>query len=264
MPRGPKVKYSDKQKRQAEHIEKSYEDHGAPPKVAEKRAWQTINKQSGGGEKAVGGRPVSAKAKKSCSNRIGPTCGPVPQNRLGSGAKNAHTAQSIVVLILFLKTMASKMFTPNSNHPITRVVVVEDVEGDRELLMRQLRKNRIEEHVRFFSDGTTALQFLSDLPPPAPFCDLIAIFLDLKLPGLSGIKLLREVRKMPRVKNTPVIIMSASINPKDFEDCQELKVAAFIPKPVTFELFSQAITRLPHLPTFAVAHPNIPTRLYPD
>ena len=160
--------------------------------------------------------------------------------------------------------MVSKVFTPDSASPIIRVVVVEDDEDDLELLMRQLRKNKIEEHVRFFSDGTSALQFLSQLPPPAPFCDLIAIFLDLKLPGISGIKLLREVRKMPRIKNTPVVVMTASLNPKDFEECQDLKVAAFIPKPVTFELFSQAITRLPHVPTFAVARPNLPTRLHPD
>jgi len=160
--------------------------------------------------------------------------------------------------------MVSKVFTPDSASPIIRVVVVEDDEDDLELLMRQLRKNKIDEHVRFFSDGTSALQFLSQLPPPAPFCDLIAIFLDLKLPGISGIKLLREVRKMPRIKNTPVVVMTASLNPKDFEECQDLKVAAFIPKPVTFELFSQAITRLPHVPTFAVAHPNLPTRLHSD
>ena len=150
------------------------------------------------------------------------------------------------------------------SEPSVRVVIVEDDENDRELLTRQLRKNKIDQHVRFFSDGKTALKFLSNLPPPAPFCDLIAIFLDLKLPGLSGLKLLREVRQMPRIKNTPVVIMTSSINPKDFEECQGLKVAAFIPKPVTFEVFSQAIMRLPHLPTFAVVHPNAPTRLHPD
>jgi len=60
MPRGSKIKYTEKQKRQAEQIEKSYEKRGA----SEKRAWQTVNKQSGGGEKAGSGRKVSEKAKK--------------------------------------------------------------------------------------------------------------------------------------------------------------------------------------------------------
>jgi CheY-like chemotaxis protein len=132
--------------------------------------------------------------------------------------------------------------------PIVRVVVVEDNEDDRELLVRQLRKSKIDEHVKFFSDGEEATAFLSRLPPPAPFCDLIAIFLDLKLPGMDGIDVLREIREIPRVQNTSVIIMTASLNPKDFEACQDLKVAAYIPKPVTFELFSKAITGLPRLP----------------
>jgi plasmid stabilization system protein ParE len=56
MPRGSKAKYTSKQKRQAEHIEESYEKRGTPKKVAETRAWQTVNKQSGGGEKSGGGR----------------------------------------------------------------------------------------------------------------------------------------------------------------------------------------------------------------
>jgi len=131
---------------------------------------------------------------------------------------------------------------------IVRVVVVEDNEDDRTLLLRQLQKSQIDAHVKFFSDGKEALHFLSHLPAAMPFCDLIAIFLDLKLPGMSGLQLLREIRKTPRVQNTPVIIMTSSLDPKDFEACQDLKVSAFIPKPVTFDLFSKAITGLTHMP----------------
>ncbi|PAW80148.1 MAG: hypothetical protein B9S32_02100 [Verrucomicrobia bacterium Tous-C9LFEB] len=137
----------------------------------------------------------------------------------------------------------------SSSHPgpAISVVVVEDNEDDRDLLVRQLRRRNLADHVRFFSDGKEALKFLSELPPPAPFIDLTAIFLDLKLPGLNGIKLLREIRRMPRVQNIPVIIMTASLDPKDFEACLELKVAAFIPKPVTFDLFTAALTHLPYV-----------------
>jgi plasmid stabilization system protein ParE len=56
MPRGDKSKYSDKQKRQAEHIADSYEDRGVPEKVAKSRAWATVNKESGGGNKSGSGR----------------------------------------------------------------------------------------------------------------------------------------------------------------------------------------------------------------
>jgi len=58
MPRGDKSKYTDKQKRKAEHIEEGYEDRGVPEKEAERRAWATVNKESGGGNKSGSGRGV--------------------------------------------------------------------------------------------------------------------------------------------------------------------------------------------------------------
>jgi plasmid stabilization system protein ParE len=56
MPRGDKGKYTDKQKRKAEHIAESYEERGTPAKEAEGRAWATVNKESGGGNKSGSGR----------------------------------------------------------------------------------------------------------------------------------------------------------------------------------------------------------------
>ena len=56
MAKGDKDKYTDKQKRKAEHIEESYEDRGVSQEEAERRAWSTVNKQSGGGNKSGSGR----------------------------------------------------------------------------------------------------------------------------------------------------------------------------------------------------------------
>jgi plasmid stabilization system protein ParE len=56
MPRGDKSAYMDKHKRQAEHIEDSYEDRGVSHDEAERRAWATVNKESGGGKKSGSGR----------------------------------------------------------------------------------------------------------------------------------------------------------------------------------------------------------------
>ncbi|HVZ08977.1 plasmid stabilization protein [Rhodopila sp.] len=56
MPRGDKSAYTDKQKRQAEHIEESYESRGVPEGEAERRAWATVNKETGGGKKSGSGR----------------------------------------------------------------------------------------------------------------------------------------------------------------------------------------------------------------
>ncbi|MBX9584645.1 MAG: plasmid stabilization protein [Gemmataceae bacterium] len=56
MPQGDKGKYTDKQKRKAEHIAESYESRGVDEKTAESRAWATVNKESGGGNKSGSGR----------------------------------------------------------------------------------------------------------------------------------------------------------------------------------------------------------------
>jgi plasmid stabilization system protein ParE len=58
MPRGDKSKYTERQKRKAEHIEEGYEKRGIPEKEAERRAWATVNKEEGGGNKSGSGRGV--------------------------------------------------------------------------------------------------------------------------------------------------------------------------------------------------------------
>lgn len=88
MPRGSKGKYTDKQKRKAEHIEESYEAKGVSEREAEARAWATVNKQSGGGEKAGGSgqrtSPQTKKAaRKSSARRAAATRHGVPRPRSG-------------------------------------------------------------------------------------------------------------------------------------------------------------------------------------
>ena len=73
MPQGDKSKYTDKQKRKAEHIEEGYEDRGVSTKEAERRAWATVNKESGGGKKSGSGR--GKKGNKSASRKGGKKAG---------------------------------------------------------------------------------------------------------------------------------------------------------------------------------------------
>jgi hypothetical protein len=69
MPRGDKSSYTGKQKRKAEHIEKGYRKRGTSKKEAERRAWATVNKESGGGKKSGSGR--GKKSNKSSSRKGG-------------------------------------------------------------------------------------------------------------------------------------------------------------------------------------------------
>ena len=69
MPRGSKAKYTSKQKRKASHIEEGYEKRGTSKKEAERRAWATVNKQSGGGKKSGSGRKKSSSSKSKSSGK---------------------------------------------------------------------------------------------------------------------------------------------------------------------------------------------------
>jgi len=79
MPRGSKSKYSGKQKRQAEHIEEGYEKHGTSKKEAERRAWATVNKSTGGGKKSGSGR--GKKTSKASSRKGGRKGGKASRGR---------------------------------------------------------------------------------------------------------------------------------------------------------------------------------------
>lgn len=83
MPKGSKSKYTAKQKRQAAHIEESYENHGMPRRMAAVRAWQTVNKQSGGGEKTGAGCQVPESAKKMARKESGQRA--ARSRKIGSG-----------------------------------------------------------------------------------------------------------------------------------------------------------------------------------
>ena len=91
MPRGDKSSYSDKQKRKAEHIEEGYEKRGTSKKEAERRAWATVNKESGGGKKSGSGR---GKTESHASSKKGGRKGSASQShatRVRAGKKAART-----------------------------------------------------------------------------------------------------------------------------------------------------------------------------
>jgi CheY-like chemotaxis protein len=129
-----------------------------------------------------------------------------------------------------------------------RVIIVEDNQDDRTLLIRQLRKINIESNVKFIADGKEALDFLFSLNPEI-VGEIVAIFLDLRLPSVDGLEVLRQIRQKPVLLPIPVIIMTSSINPRTMEQCNELKVYGFIAKPITFASFSRAVADIFHLPS---------------
>jgi hypothetical protein len=91
MPRGDKGKYTDKQKRQAEHIEEGYEKRGLSDDEAERRAWATVNKSSGGGKKSGSGR--GKKTNKGPSKKGGKKGGKKSGSKKSGGSKKATSSK---------------------------------------------------------------------------------------------------------------------------------------------------------------------------
>jgi len=124
---------------------------------------------------------------------------------------------------------------------------VEDNEDDRELLLRQLKKANLHEQVQFIGDGKKALVFLSSRPEERA-AQIMVIFLDLKLPSLKGLDLLKAIKAIPRLQRIPVVVMTSSNNPKDLDECRKLQVLHYVEKPVTFATFSKSIANVFHAP----------------
>jgi CheY-like chemotaxis protein len=76
--------------------------------------------------------------------------------------------------------------------------------------------------------------------------NLVAIFLDLQLPTLTGLQLLRGIRSLERISHLPVFLMTSSNDPKEFEHCRLLGISGFVPKPVTFATFTNAVASTFH------------------
>lgn len=93
MPRGEKSAYTDKQKRQAEHIEEGYEKKGVSKKEAESRAWATVNKESGGGKKSGSGRgkATATESNKKSASPKAPARTRTAAERSASAKKAAQT-----------------------------------------------------------------------------------------------------------------------------------------------------------------------------
>ncbi len=124
------------------------------------------------------------------------------------------------------------------NGPV-EIVLVEDNSEHAELTVRALKRHNVTNHVRVLRDGAEAVQTL--LPPdgstpPAPRL----ILLDLKLPKMDGIEVLRRIKADDRTRMIPVVMLTSSAEDKDLKECYSLGVNSYIIKPVDFQQFTDA------------------------
>jgi CheY-like chemotaxis protein len=113
--------------------------------------------------------------------------------------------------------------------------------------MRVLQKAGLHDHVQVVRDGAKALGQLTH--HESRIEDLVAVFLDLNLPTINGLRLLSMIRADDRLTHLPVIVMTSSNSPADLQECRRLHVSSFVQKPVTAETFVKATADIFHKPT---------------
>ncbi len=127
------------------------------------------------------------------------------------------------------------------------ILLVEDNPDDVELTLHALRQEKLANQVAIARDGEEALDFLFCRGPHSgrTFANgPKVVLLDLKLPKVDGIEVLRQVKNDPRTKAIPVVILTSSREEKDMIHSYQLGVNAYIQKPVDFEQFRNVVKQL--------------------
>jgi CheY-like chemotaxis protein len=127
------------------------------------------------------------------------------------------------------------------------ILIVEDTPQDLELTLRALRKAKLTNLIHVARDGAEAIEFI--------FCEgqyaerqignvPKVILLDLKLPKIDGLEVLKRIKDDARTKNIPVVVLTSSKEQKDVVESYRLGVNSYIVKPVNFEQFVAAVQEL--------------------
>jgi len=118
---------------------------------------------------------------------------------------------------------------------------VEDNPDDEQLTLRALRTGYVANLVRVARDGAEAVRILF-AEPAQPLPDLV--ILDIQLPYLNGLEVLKQVREHPRTKHLPVVILTSSDEDIDIQTAFEYGVNSYVKKPVDFNEFQESVRQL--------------------
>ncbi len=127
------------------------------------------------------------------------------------------------------------------------ILLVEDNPDDEALALRALKKSNLANEIAVARDGVEALDFLfcegqyADRDP----CDLpVVVLLDLKLPKVDGLEVLKRIKRDERTRRLPVVILTSSSEERDIIDSYDFGANSYIRKPVDFNQFTEAVAQL--------------------
>lgn len=132
------------------------------------------------------------------------------------------------------------------NEKEVEILLVEDNSSDEELAIIALKNNNIINKIQVARDGAEALEYLfGSVDSETLKCfDLLVVLLDLKLPRIDGLEVLRRIKSHPEAKKIPVVVLTSSSEEKDLAESYRLGVNSYICKPVDFNQFTEAVGQI--------------------
>ena len=133
------------------------------------------------------------------------------------------------------------------NDDLINVLLVEDNPDDRELTIHALSEGSKDLHLKHLKDGVEALDFIfarKAYQNKKIQNDLKLVLLDLKLPKLDGLEVLRKIREDERTRNLPVVILTSSREKRDIAEAYKLSVNSYVVKPVGFDNYVKTLSSL--------------------
>ena len=127
-----------------------------------------------------------------------------------------------------------------------KIILAEDDEGHATLIKRNLKRSGLLNEIIHFKDGQETLNFLFDEKKEKNKVKDIAslLLLDIRMPRVDGIEVLRRVKQDQKLKKMPVIMITTTDDPREINKCHELGCSNYITKPIDYEKFVEAVRKL--------------------
>ena len=133
------------------------------------------------------------------------------------------------------------------NQALVEILIVEDSSNDAELAILALKEENLANHLLWLKDGAQALDYIfgeGDYDKRDIQNQPKLVLLDLKMPKVGGIEVLRRIRSDERTKSIPVVVMTSSKEERDIIETYKLGVNSYIVKPVDFDKFTKSVKEI--------------------
>lgn len=122
------------------------------------------------------------------------------------------------------------------------ILIVDDDEGHAILIRENLESAGVPHRIEHFRDGQAVLDFFASRPPSPG--ESYIVLLDIRMPKVDGIEVLRRMRADPELRPLPIIMLTTTDDARDVQRCHQLGCSGYIQKPVDYDKFADAIRRI--------------------